>query len=59
MSDDVNGMDDKIKVLRKKDMLKTLNKHMGGLFAFFFSTLHDRVVKLNTEVRMPKHILVL
>jgi len=50
MSDDINGMDDKIKAQRRKDMLKTLNKHMEGLFAFFFSTLHDRVTKLNTEV---------
>ena len=54
LSDDINGMDDKIKTQRKKDMLKTLTTHMDGLFDFFFGTLHTRAMKLSAEVRISQ-----
>ena len=50
MSDDIHNMDDKIKAQRRKDMLRTLNTHMEGLFTFFFGTLRYTATKLATEV---------
>ena len=51
LSEEVNGMDDKITTQRRRDMTQALNFNMAAMFHFFIDTINKKSTEIKSNVR--------